>query len=154
MPYPYLETSLPAPENIDTVLFDYGMVLSGPPDPKAWAAIRSITSLEEEPLHSAYWALRHDYDRGALTGKAYWQGVGRLAGVPISDSQIGKLIDADVEMWTAPNQPMIDWASRLQHAGIRTGILSNIGDAMAQGLIARLPWLTGFTHCTWSHEFF
>ena len=34
---------------------------------------------------------------------------------------------------------------------MRTGILSNIGDAIAEGLLARLPWLAGFDHCTWSY---
>jgi len=33
---------------------------------------------------------------------------------------------------------MVEWAGHLQRAGIRTGILSNIGDAMAEGLVARL----------------
>jgi putative hydrolase of the HAD superfamily len=34
---------------------------------------------------------------------------------------------------------------------MRTGILSNIGDAIAEGIVARLEWLGGFDHCTWSH---
>jgi putative hydrolase of the HAD superfamily len=46
---------------------------------------------------------------------------------------------------------MLAWAQSLQQAGITTGILSNIGDAMAAGYIARFEWLTGFDHCTWSH---
>lgn len=155
MSIPYPETHPPAaPGSIDTVLFDYGMVLSGPPDPAAWAAIRSLTGLDEEPLHEAYWALRHDYDRGALTGLAYWHGVADRTGITLNDTQIAELFIADVDMWTQPNQPMIDWAGRLQRAGVRTGILSNIGDAIAEGIVAKLPWLTGFSHCTWSHALF
>lgn len=154
MPFPYPEIPPPAAGSVDTVLFDYGMVLSGPPDPTAWAVIRSITDLDEERLHSAYWALRHDYDRGTLTGVAYWQGVAGLTDITLSDAQITKLFAADVDMWTTPNQPMIDWAARLQRARVRTGILSNIGDAIAEGIVAKLPWLSGFTHCTWSHALF
>ena len=46
---------------------------------------------------------------------------------------------------------MLDWAQRLQRAGVRTGILSNLGDAMAAGVLARFDWLGHFNHCTWSH---
>jgi putative hydrolase of the HAD superfamily len=42
----------------------------------------------------------------------------------------------------------------LQRAGVRTAILSNIGDSIAEGIVARLPWLSGFEHCIWSHELF
>jgi putative hydrolase of the HAD superfamily len=49
---------------------------------------------------------------------------------------------------------MVEWATRLQRAGIRTGILSNIGDSIAEGIIAKFPWLSGFDHCTWSHALF
>jgi putative hydrolase of the HAD superfamily len=155
MPFPHPETPSPAaPDSIDTVLFDYGMVLSGPPDPAAWAEIRSITGLNEEPLHEAYWAFRHDYDRGALTGRAYWHAIADRTGISLSDIQITRLFAADVDLWTQPNQPMIDWAGRLQSASIRTGILSNIGDAIAEGIVAKLPWISRFNHCTWSHALF
>jgi putative hydrolase of the HAD superfamily len=42
----------------------------------------------------------------------------------------------------------------LQRAGVRTGILSNIGDAIADGIVARLPWLSGFYTRLWSHSLF
>jgi putative hydrolase of the HAD superfamily len=139
---------------IDVVLFDFGQVLSLPPNAAAWARIRAITGLDEEPLHAAYWASRHDYDRAALTGRAYWHAVASHAGIKLDDAQIAALFIADVDLWTDLNQPMVQWAARLQHAGIRTGILSNIGDAIAEGIIARLPWLSAFDHFTWSHALF
>jgi putative hydrolase of the HAD superfamily len=158
MPFPYQDThesaTTPISHRVDTVLFDFGMVLSGPPDPTAWAVIRSITGLDEERLHTAYWAFRHDYDRGTLTGHAYWRAVAAHAGIPLDDAQIAALSSADVDLWTTLNAPMVEWAARLQHAGVRTGILSNIGDSIAEGIIARLPWLAGFNHCTWSHSLF
>jgi putative hydrolase of the HAD superfamily len=144
-------TENPSAPRVDTVLFDYGQVLSGPPNPAAWAHMRSITGLDEPTLHAAYWALRHDYDRAAFTGPAYWHAVAAHAGITLSDTQLAALLAADVDLWTDLNQPMVDWAARLQLAGIRTGILSNIGDAIAEGIIARLPWLAAFDHCTWSY---
>jgi len=137
---------------IDAVLFDFGMVLSGPPNPAAWARMRSLTSLDEEPLHREYWAHRHPYDRGDLTANAYWHLIGANNGIELNPTQVAGLIQADVDLWGDLNPPMVEWAGHLQRAGIRTGILSNIGDAMAEGLVARLDWIGSFDHCTWSHS--
>lgn len=133
------------------MLFDYGQVLSGPPDAVAWARMRATTGLDEDALHKGYWAFRHDYDRGVLTGLAYWHAVANHAGVVFDPEQVAALLDADVDLWTQLNSPMLEWAGRLQGAGMRTGILSNIGDAIADGICGRLPWLAGFDHCTWSY---
>lgn len=158
MPNPTQEESVRGPDRatkqVDTVLFDYGMVLSGPPDPSAWARMQTITGLDEGRLHAGYWEFRHDYDRAALTGREYWKAVAKHAGVPLNDAQIAALFVADVDLWTVPNTPMIAWAGRLQRASVRTGILSNIGDAIAEGILAKLPWLAGFDHCTWSHALY
>lgn len=136
---------------IHAVLFDFGMVLSAPPDPLAWQRIRQITGFDEDTLQSGYWKFRHDYDRGELNAIAYWHKVADNGGTIFNSEQISGLIDADVDLWTQLNQPMIDWAQRLQRAGIRTGILSNIGDAMTEGLLRKLDWLCDFYHCTWSY---
>ncbi len=136
---------------IELVLFDYGQVLSLPPDPAAWSRMQAITGLSDPLLHEAYWKFRHDYDRNALNGRAYWNEVAKHTGVSLSDAQMDALLIADVDLWTQPNRPMIAWAERLQRAGVRTAILSNIGDAMAEGVTARLEWLKGFERCVWSY---
>ena len=147
----YQENSASAALRVDTVLFDYGLTLTGPPDPTAWAQMREVSGLSEDALHEAYWHFRHDYDRGALNGAPYWNAVAERTGTTFKPEQIAALEELDVDLWTVPNQPMIAWAQRLQRAGMRTGILSNIGDAIAEGIVARLPWLGDFYHCTWSH---
>ncbi len=136
---------------VDAVLFDYGLVLSGPADPVAWAQMKAIAGLPEEQFHAAYWAPRHDYDRGASTGAAYWQAVGDTAGIGLDQSQIAALLAADVTLWTRLNDPMVAWAARLQAAGTKTGILSNLGDALTEGVLATHPWLGGFGHRVFSH---
>jgi putative hydrolase of the HAD superfamily len=152
MPFPYSEepAAHTAPR-IDTVLFDYGQVLSNPPDPAAWTRLLDITGLDDPTLHAAYWHFRHDYDRAALTGPSYWQAVADRTGITLTAAQLKNLLAADVDLWSSLNLPMVEWAARLQHAGVRTGILSNIGDCMAEGIMAKFPWLAGFDHCTWSY---
>ena len=137
---------------IQAVLFDYGMVLSGLPNPAAWARMRTIAGLSEDLFHREYWAHRHPYDRGDLIGPTYWNAVAAGAKIALTPAQIDQLIAADVEFWGELNPPMIDWAQRLQRAGIRIGILSNMPDAMAAGLLAKHgEWINKFDHHTWSY---
>jgi putative hydrolase of the HAD superfamily len=136
---------------IKAVLFDYGLVLSGAPDPAAWARMRTITGLSEEALHRGYWEHRHAYDRGELNGAGFWTKAVAEGGVLLTSAQLTELIEADTDLWGELNEPMLDWVRRLQSAGVRTGILSNMGDAMEKGLRGRHLWIESFDHHTWSH---
>jgi putative hydrolase of the HAD superfamily len=136
---------------IQAVLFDYGMVLSGAPDPSAWQRMRTITGLSEDLLHREYWAHRHAYDRGDLNAESFWNTAASGAGIVITPAQLAALIDTDTDYWSTINPPMLAWVERLQRAGIRTGILSNMPDAMEVGLRARHSWIEAFDHHTWSH---
>ena len=139
-------------DSIQAVLFDYGMVLSTGPSPAAWKQMLDITGFSEETLQKGYWAFRHDYDRGDLTGPEYWARVAEAGQTIFTPDQISSLIEADIALWTQLNEPMLDWAQRLQRAGVRTGILSNIGDAMTEGLLKKFEWIGGFHHCVWSYR--
>ncbi len=127
------------------------MVLSGPPDPAAWVRLRQISGFSEADLHAGYWKHRHDYDRGTHTAVTYWEQIAIDAGKHFTAEQVAALIAADVDLWSQPNPPMLTWAQSLQRSGIKTGILSNIGDAMTAGFLVKFPWLSNFNHCTWSY---
>ena len=146
-------SSAPSPlAPVKAVLFDFGKVLSNAEDPDAWAAILAFVGIPEQRFHDAYWTFRHDYDRHTLSSIPYWRAVAAHAGTTFSDAQIARLQELDVDLWTNMNEPMVAFAQSLQRAGKRTGILSNIGDAIARGIVDRLPWLSRFYHCTWSWE--
>jgi putative hydrolase of the HAD superfamily len=136
---------------IKAVLFDYGMVLSAPPDPAAWARMLSLTNLSEEQLHRGYWAHRHAYDRGDLTAESFWNHAAAPTHAILTPQQLTALLAADVDYWSTLNPPMLAWARSLQRASIPTGILSNMPGPMETGLRARYPWIDEFTHHTWSH---
>ena len=108
--------------------------------------------MDEERFRAIYWRHRDDYDRGTLNSVAYWERVAHDLHRPLDAKKLSALIAADNAHWTQPNQAMIDWAAALQSAGIKTGILSNIGDAMEAGIVARFPWIADFTHRTFSHR--
>lgn len=136
---------------VKAVLFDFGQVLSLSADPAIWQQMLTISGLSEADFSREYWAHRHEYDRGTFNGEDYWQRVASGSQTTFTPEQIAALIAADVNLWSRLNVPMVEWAQRLQRAGIRTGILSNIGDAMAEGLIAKFDWISAFDHCIWSH---
>ncbi len=137
---------------VKAVLFDYGLVLTGPPDPVAWEEMRAILGADEPAFQAAYWRHRLDYDRGALTGPGYWEAVARDVQRRMMEPQLSMLLQCDVALWTQPNQPMIEWAATLQRVGVRTGILSNLGDAMEAGVMGALGWMSEFAHHTFSHR--
>ncbi len=138
--------------HISAVLFDFGNVLSGPPDPAVWRNMQKVSGLDAPMLDRAYWIPRDDYDRGTLTGRDYWEAVAKVAEVKFSTEQRAKLLTLDVELWTNMSEPMLAWVNALHEAGIRTGILSNIGDAMAEGIRAKFDWIGRFHHAVWSHS--
>ena len=146
------ESGIAGGAKIGAVLFDYGLVLTGPADPAAWQLMKNILGADEEAFHAAYWRSRHDYDRGTLNAVRYWQAVARDLGQELPEQRLGGLLGADIALWTQPNQPMIDWAAALQRAGMRTGILSNLGDSMETGVMQSFRWMGDFAHHTFSHR--
>ena len=87
-----------------------------------------------------------------MKAPVYWQKVAREFSRELDPSTLKALLEADLTAWTRPNTPMMDWAAELQRAGIKTGILSNMGDAMEEGIRKRFPIINNFSHHTFSHR--
>lgn len=134
------------------VVFDYGKVLSGPPHPEAHQELRRITALPHEEFERYYWADRLSYDRGDLTGVAFWQKLVSDAGLSLSPEDISRLNDWDTRMWTTINPTMLSWHSQLKSKGFRTGILSNMGDSVLQRMLAEFAWIEDFDVLIWSYQ--
>jgi len=150
---PYSETvyrELPLP--LRAVIFDYGKVLTGPPDPEAHDAILKITRLSPECLDKLYWTDRHAYDEGKLTGLEYWQKFAREAKLNLSAAQLDEVNDWDARMWTTENAPMLAWQLVLKQRGFLTAILSNMGDHVHRLMQREFDWLSRFDLCVWSYE--
>jgi putative hydrolase of the HAD superfamily len=137
---------------IDAVLFDYGMVLSAPRNPLVWKELVTMSGLPAIELENAYWQRRDDYDAGAITGEEFWSGIGASAGLTYSSQQLWDMNTGDVRLWGDLNEPMVAWVKQLHAAGFRTGILSNMGDRMEEGLRGMYDWIGDFHHTVWSHR--
>lgn len=134
------------------VVFDYGMVLSGPPAPAAIEQMLRITGLDAPRLNELYWADRHAYDEGKVTGLEFWRSLARDGGLSLGEHELAELNDWDARMWSTENRSMVEWQRLLKERGLKTAILSNIGDHVHEGLVREFNWLGRFDVLVWSYQ--
>ena len=138
--------------SLRAVVFDYGMVLTGQPNADAHDAMVRITGLSHDQFENLYWADRHAYDEGKLTGLEFWQNLVRDAKLNLDAAAIDQLNAWDARMWTTQNPAMLAWQSALKQHGIRTAILSNMGDTVLASIQREFDWLSRFDVLIWSFE--
>ena len=134
------------------VIFDYGMVLTGPRDPESHAALLRITGLPLEKFEHFYWADRHAYDEGKFTGITFWQKLVSDAGLNFNPNQVEELSALDASMWTTENPAMLSWQQQLKQRGLLTAILSNMGDNVLASLEREFEWIHRFDVLIWSYQ--
>jgi putative hydrolase of the HAD superfamily len=138
------------------VVFDYGMVLSGPQDPEAHATLLRMTGLPLERFETLYWTDRHAYDEGKFTGLQFWERFIRLAGLTCGAADARSFIEElnrwDACMWTTQNPRMLAWQRALKEKGFLTGILSNMGDNVHEKMVRDFDWLPRFDVLVWSYQ--
>jgi putative hydrolase of the HAD superfamily len=134
------------------VIFDYGRVLTGPPDPAAFAELMRITGLSADRLDQFYWKDRNAYDEGKLTGIAFWHNVARDAGLKLTESEIAELNLWDARMWTRGDPAMLAWQLAIKQCGLLTAIVSNMGDTVHEHMVRELRWLSRFDALVWSYQ--
>src|ERR1700739_746608 len=98
------------------------MVLTGQPNPDAHDAMLRITGLPHDQFEAIYWADRHAYDEGKLTGLRFWQNFVR-----------------DVKL-------------KLYQRATPTAILSNMGDTVLANMEREFDWLPRFDVLIWSFQ--
>jgi len=128
------------------------MVLSEAPKQEAHAELRRITGLSPEEFESYYWTDRLAYDRGDLTGLAFWQKLVADAGLALSDEQVRQLNAWDAHMWTSIKPEMLAWHERLKERGLQTAILSNMGDSVMESILEKFAWVNDFDVLIWSYQ--
>ena len=134
------------------VIFDYGMVLTGQPNQEAHDAMVRITGLDRERFEKLYWADRHAYDEGKLSGITFWEKFARDSGIAATAGDLGELNRLDARMWTTENPAMVKWQQRLKEHGLRTAILSNMGDSVLESVLGAFAWIQNFDVLVWSFE--
>jgi putative hydrolase of the HAD superfamily len=138
--------------SLRAVIFDYGMVLTGLPNAAAHDAMIRISGLAPDQFENLYWADRHAYDEGKLNGATFWQNFARDARLSLSQAELDELNRQDARMWTTQNPAMVAWQRKLKAAGIRTAILSNMGDTVLDNIKREFRWIDDFDVLVWSYQ--
>jgi putative hydrolase of the HAD superfamily len=128
------------------------MVLTGPQDPEAHAALMRITGLPLARFERLYWTDRPAYDEGKLTGIAFWQKFLRDLSLPANQNMVEELNQWDARMWTTQDPVMLDWQLALKQRGLLTAILSNMGDNVLDNMKRTFDWLPRFDVLVWSYQ--
>lgn len=137
---------------LKAVIFDYGMVLTGPQCPKAIDTALRVTGLNRAQFDQLYWEDRHAYDEGSLTGLDYWQNILVAANLNPRAELIKELIYLDGRMWLTENTAMLRWHEQVKTAGLKTAILSNMGDLVQREIERSCRWINQFDVQVWSNQ--
>lgn len=134
------------------VILDYGEVISRPANQSVHREMLDLSGMAEGIFDKHYWALRLDHDAGILNSNAYFQRIAQLAGREFTPAQIERLAELDARMWMDVNEPLLAWVAELKRAGLRTAVLSNMGDGVLGAMRQHFPWLAQFDQLVWSCE--
>ncbi|MDR2535063.1 MAG: HAD family phosphatase [Treponema sp.] len=111
---------------IQAVVFDFGKVISFPPEASVMETLASIAGVAKPVMDDLVWKYRGDYDRGTVSAKAYYQTVLEHGGVSVSESDIERMIQIDLQSWTHINPETVALMEAVKRAGYTLGILSNM----------------------------
>ena len=134
------------------LVVDYGEVLSKAPDPASFAEMAGLAGVELGRFTDAYWRLRSAYDRGELSGPAYWRAVGKRGGAGIGAELAAELIDRDIVLWACVDDRMLAWVNAVAGRGVRVGLLSNMVAEIGSYLRDTMCLFEGFASVTYSYE--
>ena len=137
---------------IRAVIFDYGMVLSGPPDTSIQQELVHLSGLPHAQAEALYRKYRRAYDQGILSGVEYWQQIFADAGIQKTSAEIAHMAALDARMWTTHDPALLQWQKQLKQSGLKTAILSNIGDVVKESIVRTFSWIQNFDVLIWSYE--
>jgi putative hydrolase of the HAD superfamily len=131
--------------HIDAIAFDYGNVLSCAQDLNGIERLSELTRLSMTEFVRRYADNRPAYDRGILTGTAYWANVLGNSRAEPTPELAAELIQVDIASWLTLDNRLVGWAKMLKAAGLSLAILSNMPPDILAGLRKeRGDWLGEF----------
>ncbi|HTV54851.1 MAG TPA: HAD family phosphatase [Terriglobia bacterium] len=136
---------------IRSVVFDYGNVVCLPQRVSEIERMASACGLPLDRFHEQYWRFRRSYDRGELSGEAYWASVTDGQGQALTHEQLSRVLALDGESWAHPNASTLEWAKRLKRENFGVAILSNMPQAVSDYLTANCGWLALFDRRVYSY---
>src|SRR5271157_364810 len=137
---------------INAVIFDFGYVLSLPPQPSDYQRLAGLAGIDGKPFDEIYWGNRTDYDRGAIDGLTYWRRIAKATGRGFTPAQIDSLIANDIAIWMRANPVMMEWVRALKRGGLKIAVLSNMPIEISAYMRQCAPWFRDFDYVCFSAE--
>jgi putative hydrolase of the HAD superfamily len=137
---------------ITTVIFDFGYVLSLPPQASDYERLAALLGINGKPFDKVYWDKRADYDWGHIDGPTYWRRVGQAAGKELAPAQIDRLIAADIAIWMRTHPVMMKWVRALKSHSLKIAVLSNMPIEISRYMRQNAPWFRDFDYVCFSAE--
>jgi putative hydrolase of the HAD superfamily len=137
---------------IYTVIFDFGYVLSLPPQPSDYQRLAALAGIDGKSFEEIYWGNRTDYDRGTIDGPTYWRRIAKAAGRELTPAQIDSLIGNDIAIWMRANPVMMEWVRALKRGGMKIAVLSNMPIEISTYMRQYAPWFRDFDYVCFSAE--
>jgi putative hydrolase of the HAD superfamily len=137
---------------ITTVIFDFGYVLSLPPQPSDYQRLATLAGIDGKSFDEIYWGNRTDYDRGTIDGPTYWRRIAKAAGKEFTPAQIDSLIANDIAIWMRANPIMMEWVRALKRGGLKIAVLSNMPIEISTYIRQYAPWFRDFDYVCFSAE--
>jgi putative hydrolase of the HAD superfamily len=69
-----------------------------------------------------------------------------------SSEEIALIAELDARMWTVADPVLVAWQAQLYEAGVKTAILSNMGDMVRESVERSFSWVQNFDVRLWSYE--
>jgi putative hydrolase of the HAD superfamily len=120
-----------------TVIFDYGEVISLTPSPADRAVIARLagvsgdtadgSGIAADRFWAAYFAHRDGLDQGTADVAAYWRAIAAEVGARWDEGRVHELWAADFRSWLSVNPGTVDVLADLRAGGTPLALLSNAG---------------------------
>jgi putative hydrolase of the HAD superfamily len=134
------------------MIFDFGYVLSLPPQPSDYQRLAALAGIDGMAFDEIYWGNRTDYDRGTIDGPTYWRRLAKAAGTELTPAQIDSLIVNDIAIWMRANPVMMEWVRALKRGGLKIAVLSNMPIEICTYMRQYAPWFRDFDYVCFSAE--
>jgi putative hydrolase of the HAD superfamily len=111
---------------IKAIVFDYGKVISFPPEPGIIEQIASLAGVDAGVFEPLLWELRSEYDRGTMNAREYYGQILSRLNVRPDEKTIDAMIALDLKSWENINPGTVKLMEEVKAAGFILGILSNM----------------------------
>ncbi|MDL2229884.1 HAD family phosphatase [Treponema sp. OttesenSCG-928-L16] len=112
--------------NIKAVIFDYGNVISFPPEDHYYDDMAAVAGIDRDTMLRIAFEKRGMYDRGEVNGREFYRIVLEEIGIFLDDESLGRISSIDREGWSRINSGTVKLMEDVKASGLILGILSNM----------------------------